>query len=168
MKITFRLLLISSAFFIITSCSKDDDKHRILGTWKLTTWTVDIPFDLDNDMVSSSNFLDKTACAVSETLIFDNNGIVTANDTFNPEIIISLKDDTSGVYDVEEICAEGTIGFSVSYVKVNSQSVEFNNTVAVLSDKRLTIVYENAVKIYNESLTEVIEKKDLTLVYSKK
>lgn len=168
MKIILRLLCLSIVFFIITSCSKDDVKDPVLGTWELTTWTVDISFDLDNDMVSSPNFLDKTACPVNETLSFESNGILTADDTFNPEITISLKDDTSDVYYVDEICADGQIGFSASFVQVDSQRVEFNNTIGVLANKKLTIVYENAVKIYNESLTEVIENKDLTLVYTKK
>ena len=168
MKITFRLLFLSLFFLTLLSCSQDEDKRPIIGTWKLVTWTVDIPFDLDNDNLTSSNFLDKTACNVNETLSFDDNGNVSSSDTFNPEITIRLKDGTSDVYFVNEVCAEGSIGFSTSYIQVNNQNVELNGAVGIVANKILTLVYVNAVKIYNEALTEVIATKDLTLVYMKK
>ena len=168
MKITLRLLFFSFCFIICLSCSKDNVENPVIGNWELTTWTVDIPFDLDNDMASSTNFLDKTACNVNETLSFDDNGNVSSSDTFNPEITIRLKDGTSDVYFVNEVCAEGSIGFSTSYIQVNNQNVELNGAVGIVANKKLTLVYVNAVKIYNEALTEVIATKDLTLVYMKK
>ena len=168
MKIILRLLFLSTCFTLILSCSKDDPKNPVVGNWKLLTWTVDIPFNLDNNEVSSLNFLDKTACSVNETLTFDKNGIATSHDTFNPEDTIRLKDGTSDVYFIEEICAEGSIGFSTEYTKVSEQHIELNGVVGVLQDERLTFVYVNAIKIYNEALTEVIQSKDLTLVYTKK
>lgn len=168
MKITFRLLFYSFCFIICSSCSNDDAKHPVIGDWELIIWTVDIPFDLENDLVPTSNFLDTTACSVNEILTFDNNGIVTSDDTFNPEITISLKDGTSDVYFVNEVCAEGIIGFSTSFIQVNNQNVELNGAVGIVTSEKLTLVYKDAIEIYNEALTEVIESKDLTLVYMKK
>ncbi len=168
MKINLRLLFISVCFLVSLSCSNDDFTNPVIGHWELVTWSVDIPFELDNDMISSSNYLDKTACNVNETLTFDKNGTVTSRDTFNPEITISLKEDTSDIYIVEEICAEGSIGFSTSYAQVNNQNIELNGAVGLVETKKLTLVYPNAIKIYNEALTDVIENKNLTLVYLRK
>ena len=168
MNITFRLLFLSIWIIIFTSCNNDDDKNHILGNWELMSWTAEIPFDLHNDKAPSLNLLDKTSCRVNETLTFDKNGVVSSDDTFNPKITISLKGGTSDVYFVEEICAEGSIGFSTSYVKDNNQNIEFNNAVGNVESNKLTLVYDDAIKIYNEELTEVIDRKDLTLVYRKK
>lgn len=168
MKITLRLLLISVCFIICSSCSKDEVKAPVVGVWELVGWTVDIPFELDDNIISSSNFLDKTVCEVNEILVFDSNGNVTSHDTFSPKITISLKDGTSDVYFVEEVCAEGSIGFSTSYLQVDHQSIELNGATGFFTAKELNLVYSNAVEIYNEARTEVIENKNLTLTYLKR
>ena len=149
-----------------SSCSNNDDKSAVIGTWKLVTWTADVPFDFDSKM--TSNFLDKTACNVNETLAFDKKGIVTSNDTFNPEITISLKDGTSDVYFVEEICGEGSISFATSYTLVDKMTIGINGALGSVENKELTFVYSGGIKIYNEALTDVIDLKDLTLIYLKK
>ena len=168
MTITFRILFISIFFLICASCSSDQSKNPVVGNWKLVMWTVGIPLNLGNEQVSSLNLLDQTACNVNETLSFDNNGIATSNNTFNPEITIRLKTGTSDVYFVEEICDEGSIGFSTSYVQIDNQNIELNGALGMVEDNRLTLIYADAIKIFNEDLTEVIESKDLTLIYAKK
>ena len=168
MKIILRLLIISVCFIVCSSCSKDDDDNPIVGNWDLVNWSVGIPFDIDQNISPSSNFLEHTSCAINETVTFDDKGTVIGKDTFNPEITISLKDNTSDVFFVEEICAEGSIGFSTSYVEDDNKNIDFNGATGSLSNQKLTLVYANAVKIYNEALTEVIDTKDLTLVYLKK
>ena len=168
MKISFRILFISVCFIIYTSCAGDGSKNPIHGDWELIAWNVGIPFDLNNDVAPSLNLLDKTTCDVNETLTFDKNGTVTSDNTFSPEITISLKDSTSDVYFFKEICADGSIGFSTSYTQVNNQSVELNGATGTVESQKLTLVYTDAVKIYNEALTEVIDSKNLTLVYAKK
>lgn len=168
MTILSRLLALSFGFIIFSSCSNQDDKNAMVGNWKLIAWTVGIPFDLDAEVTPSSNFLDKTACKVNEILTFSINGIVTSNDTFNPEITIRLKDGSSNIYLVKEMCAEGSIGFSTSYDTVDKNHIELNGAVGIVKSNKLTLVYIDAFKVYNEALTEVIDHKDLTLVYVKK
>lgn len=168
MKITFRVLFIAICFIIYSSCTKDKDKNPVHGRWELIGWNVGVPFDLNNEISPSLNLLDKTTCNVNETLTFDRNGTVTADDTFNPEITISLKDGTSDVYLFSETCAEGSIGFSTSYTQVNNQNVELNGATGTVASQKLTLVYKDAVNIYNEALTDVVDSKDLTLIYVKK
>lgn len=168
MKITFRLLFLSICLIISSSCSNDDDKKPVVGNWKLTTWTVDIMFDLDDDIAPSSNFLNKTICNVNETLTFDKNGIVTSNESFNSDVTISLKDGTADGYIIKEVCSEGSVGFATSYNQVDKHKVELNGAVGIVENQKLTLVYADAVKIYNEALSQVIDTKDLTLVYVKK
>lgn len=168
MKKSLCLLFLSVCFFVCSACSKDDVKNPIIGNWKLTAWSIEIPFNLNNDATFSTNLLDETTCEVNEILRFDTNGLVTSNDTFNPELKVRLKDGTSDVYMITETCAEGAIGFATEYNQVNDQSIGFNGVVAVVTGSKLTVVYEGAIKVYNEALTEIIATKDLTLVYEKK
>lgn len=134
----------------------------------MTTWTVGIPMDLKPSKESTTNLLDQTSCEVNEILSFDNNGIVTSEDTFSPKITVRLKDGASAEYIIEEVCAEGVIGYTTEYSQVANGEVQFNNTVGVMVNNQLTVIYKNAVKVYNEALTEVVESKDLTLIYTKK
>ncbi|WP_027124790.1 hypothetical protein [Gelidibacter mesophilus] len=167
MKISVHLLFLSFCFLLCSGCSDKEVASPVIGSWKLTTWTVGIPMDLKNHSVYSTNLLDQTTCHVNEVLSFDSNGTITSADTFNPEITISLKDGTSDDYIVKEMCADGSIGFTADYMAVDDDKVEFNNVMGILENEKLTVVYESAVKIYNEGLTEIIDLKDLTLVYEK-
>lgn len=167
MKTMLRLLFISLSF-ILFSISKVHVENPIIGGWQLTTWTLGIPIDLNGTMKFSTNLLDQTSCAVNEILNFDNNGIVTSQDTFSPKITVRLKDGSSDGYILEEVCAEGSIGYATEYSRDTNAKVLFNNTVGIVTNNELTVVYKNAVKVYNQALTEVIERKDLKLVYTKK
>ncbi|RXJ50122.1 hypothetical protein [Gelidibacter gilvus] len=168
MKTSLRLLFLTVSFVILVSISKDDVKNPVIGGWQLTTWTVGIPIDLKASKHVTTNLLDQTSCTVNETLSFDKDGIVISEDSFSPKITIRLKDGSSDVYIVEEVCAEGVIGFATDYSQETNGEVQFNGTIGIVSNNRLTVVYKEAIKIYNEALTEVIESKDLTLVYTKK
>lgn len=168
MKIIFRLLFITACFILSSGCSDNNNKNPIVGTWELVSWTVDIPFEIENKVTTNLNFLEKTTCKVNETLTFDHLGNVTSEDTFSPKITIRLKDDLSNNYIIDEICAEGIIGFSTEYLQIDDKNIEFNGAEGVFTARELTLVYANAIKIYNEALTEIIDNKDLTLVYSKK
>lgn len=168
MKTSLRLLFISLSFILFLSISKEDVNDPLFGGWQLTTWTVGIPIDLNDTMQFTTNLLDQTSCEVNEVLSFDNNGIVTSEDTFSPQITVRLKDGASDEYLVEEVCAEGVIGYATDYLQDANGEVHFNNILGVVVNNQLTVIYKNAVKIYNEALTEVIESKDLTLVYTKK
>lgn len=168
MKISPYLFFLSVFFFVCSACSKDDVTDPIVGDWQLTSWTIGVPFVLSDDTTFYTNLLDETKCEVNETLSFDKNGVVTSDDTFNPQVKVSLMDGTSDTYILAETCAEGTIGFTTEYTHINDQSIGFNQVVGIMSGKQLTVVYKDAIKVYSEALTEVIETKDLTLVYEKK
>ncbi|OEK07622.1 hypothetical protein A8C32_17655 [Flavivirga aquatica] len=149
---------------IWVSCSSEDD--NIIGVWKLTTWSVDIPVDLNKDGATTTNLLDEVTCVNNETLVFDKRGIVASNETFNPEIDIVLLDKTDNEYFFNVICPEGVIGTASSYTKEGDR-VMINDRMASLNGNKLIRVFKNAHKIYNEDLTEVIATKDLTLIYTK-
>lgn len=168
MKSSFRLFILSIIFIILLSSSKEKINNPLIGGWELTTWTVDLPVNLIDSKYITTNLLDQTSCEVLELLSFDNDGIVTSQNTFSPKITIRLKEGTSDVYMFEEVCAEGQIGYATAYARDANGNVQFNNIVGVVVNRELTVIYKNAIKIYNEALTEELETKDLTLVYTKK
>ncbi|WP_299390427.1 hypothetical protein [uncultured Gelidibacter sp.] len=167
MKKSFFLLLISTCFLVFSSCSNDDASNPVIGSWKLITWSIAIPVDLNSDSKFSTNLLDEIACDANEILSFDAHGLAYSSNTFNPELSISLKDDTSDEYIIDVTCDEGSIGFATEYAQIGQESVSFNDAVGVVSGSRLSIVYPNAIKVYNETFTEVVETKNLTLIYEK-
>lgn len=167
-RFTLTLCLIVFIAFLF-SCSEDDaNDDSVVGTWELTTWTIEIPIDLNSDTLTSTNLLDEAICDNNERLIFDANGTVSSNATYNPQITVSLIDGTTDVYIFNVVCdMEGIIGTAGEYSQNNNSVTLFDKT-AVITGNQLTIVYEDAIDIYNEELTEVMITKNLTLVYTKK
>lgn len=165
-KIVLVLVVIFLVFF--TSCSIEPiEDVSFEGTWKLTAWSVNIPVDLNNDVISSTNLLDEIDCVINETLVFDNDGIVVSNLTFNPKVNISLINSETNSYEFSVECdTEGVIATASSYTKSNN-TIIINNRVSHIDDNELTMVFENAIEVYNEDFTAVIAIKDLTLVYTK-
>ncbi|NMH86676.1 hypothetical protein [Flavivirga algicola] len=152
----------------LVSCSDDDnDVVSVVGTWKLTAWEVADGLDINDDGTASSNILDEITCPNNETLIFEANGVVTSNKTFNPDLDIALKQGTSDEYTFNVTCDnQGVIGFATTYSQ-NMDAVIFNDNESIIIDNQLLRVVKESIKIYNEDFTEVITTKDLTLVYTK-
>ncbi|OMP31248.1 hypothetical protein [Mangrovimonas sp. DI 80] len=153
------------------ACSEDSSsKNALVGKWKLTSWSAEVPMDLNNDGLANVNLLKEITCSNKETLSFDVHGIVSSEDTFNPTVMISEVNGGGGnAYAVQVECAEGIIGFATDYAfdSTNGTVQIGENTVATLNGGELTIVYGNAIEIYNTELAEVVGTKDLTKVYTK-
>lgn len=167
MKTSLFLLCLVCSFFVILGCSEDDVRNPVVGSWELKSYSIHIPVDLNGDGIYSTNLLDETRCGSKEILSFDTNGIVASNNTFNPKLQIALLEDTSDEYLVDEICAEGTLGYAAEYNQIGDESISYNDNIGTVKGKRLSLVYKNAIKIYNADFTEVIATKDLFVVYQK-
>jgi hypothetical protein len=151
-----------------TSCSKDDEEvndSSVVGTWKLTGYDIGFSADINNDGTKDFNILNEIDCVVNEELVFKTNGTVISKDSFHHIIDIS-KSDPSGAYVFNVECSEGYISFATSYIQTNNM-VEFNDVVSIISNGQFTRVFENAVEIYNEDFTEIVDIKNLTLTYTK-
>jgi hypothetical protein len=158
-------------FVFLTACSNDDSSDfnaiSVIGTWELTTWTIQTPINLNNDAIFSTNLLDEAPCDNNEILIFDVDGTVSSNMTYNPQVTISLLSNALDDYVFIVSCdMQGSIGTAGSYTQ-NNNLVNLFNTTAVIDGNQLTLIYEDAIDIYNEDFTEISFSKDLTLVYTK-
>lgn len=162
--------IISSAYIAIllvfTSCATEPIEETIDSTWRLTAWNLDIPMDLNGDGVFSLNLLDEITCSSDEELVFNNQGAVISNNTFNPQVNV-VFDKFSKDYQVNVECdTEGSIGMATNYM-LSGDKIIFNNKAATIKGDELIMVFKEAVNVYNQDLTQVIEEKDITLVYRK-
>ena len=163
-RIISALVLVALA---LVGCSSDADDDAINGVWVLTEWNITNGFDINNDGVVNINILNEIACVNNETLVFDTNGVVTSNNTFNPSINIALANGTSNNYLFNVECdQEGVVSFASNFT-TNGNVVLINDAVATLNRNKLSRVFINAIKIYNENFTQVFATRDLTLVYTK-
>ncbi len=167
------LLNLCIAFVLVcfTSCSTDDmqdsNNSSITGVWKLTAWNIDGGFDINNDGTVSTNLLNEIDCSRNETLFFDNDGVVSLNTTFNPDINIALLNEATSEYSFNVACdTEGVISLATSYT-VNDSMIMIGESEAQIDGNQIFLVFQDRIKIYNEDFTQVLETKDLTLVYNK-
>ena len=162
------LLIISFVSLFFVACSTDnDDSMSVEGVWKLTEYNVSDGFDINGDGIKSTNLLDEIDCENNEFLTFESNGVMSSNLSFNPNILIALLDGTTDDYTFNVACdEEGVIGFAANYTQ-KGETIIYNNHNASIIGNQLYVAFKKAVKIYNESFTEVVKAKDLTLVYTK-
>lgn len=168
MKTISSFILPIIACFLTVSCSKDKTEElSVVGSWKLSSWSVGIPLDLDRDGVASSNLLNESTCVNNEILTFEENGVVTANSSYNPNVVISLSGEVDEMYVFDVQCdTSGSIGSSGTFIQ-NGTIISVFESTGNFSNNKLTIIYENAINVYNEDVTEIVEIRDLTLVYTR-
>lgn len=169
-KIIFNLLAIL-ILVCYTSCSSEDnqetDSNPLTGVWELTAWNIDGGFDINNDGTVNTNLLNEIDCARNETLFFDDNGVVSLNTTFNPDLDIILLDPLLNLYSFNVTCdTEGIISLATSYTR-SGEIIYVGEIEAYYDGTEISIVFEDRLEVYNADLSEIVETKDLTLVYQK-
>lgn len=168
-KLLFTLLTLCILAF--TSCSSEDienpNNSSIVGVWELTAWNVVNGFDFNNDGIISTNLLNEINCTKEETLVFEANSVVSLNTTFKPDIEIAQSNSINSEYSFNINCdTDGVVSLATSYT-FDGNNIVFGETIASIDGNQITIVFMDTIEIYNEDVTEVIETRDLTLVYTK-
>lgn len=136
------------------------------GEWILSEYNVAAGFDINKDGEKNVNLLKELDCLNNEILIFETTGTVSAVSSFNPDIHISLAQDTNEyIFDVS--CDnEGIIGWATSFSQ-NGETISYNNATATVINEELHVVFKNAFNIYDINNTQVIETYDVIMVYTK-
>lgn len=165
-----RIIILTCLALFSLSCSNDDsdelvDEPSVVGVWKLTGYDVGFLVDINDDNVKNSDIIKEIGCDVNEEIVFKTDGTLAANDTFHHAVNI-YKSDLNGNYNIIIECVEGYTSFATPYIYEND-TVEFHDVVSVISNNQFDRVFENAIEIYNEDFTEIIEFRDLTLTYTR-
>jgi len=163
MKKIVSMTFICCFLVLTTSCSKDDTGNNtsLNGTWRLTSYEIGFSADVNKDGAKNLNVLEEIDCDVNETLTFESNNQLTSEDSFNHVINIS-KSNLNNDYVFDVLCAEGYVSFAET-LETEERSVLESSIVG----NQLTRVFENAIEIYNEDFTEIIEFKNLKMGYTK-
>lgn len=160
-------LVICLLLLSLASCTKDADDNVISGTWVLTEWQVETGFDMNSDGVANTNILNEIDCINNETLVFETKGVVISNNTFNPDISIALKNGTLNDYIFNITCDdEGVISYATPF-DVNGNTILIGESIATLNGHKLTRVFVDAIKIYNQDFTQILRTENLIMVYTK-
>ncbi len=158
----FRQITIVLLILLAFGCAKDKDP--LMGEWKLTSWFAGIPIDLNNDNILSTNLLKETDCPNKEILTVKRDSTISSVDTFNP--IVNVKK-TDTIYNLEVECSKGTIGFATSFKKHLYKLHLDSGGEFVFKNDKLVRVFKGAIKVYDSTNVNVIEKHDLVLTYKK-
>ena len=164
LKISIVFIFLSCCLFL--GCSGDQSNNQHIGTWELVSYSVGISADLNNDNIANENLLKEFGCENLETMVFEDE-VVSNNKSFNPEVKITLVNAENNEYAFSVKCDnEGFIGFASDYLK-QGDTITIQNKVSILKDDTLTRVLSGNIEVYNAAGTEIIERRDLTLVYKK-
>ena len=163
-----RILVVFFISVLTWSCTNElYESASVEGVWELTAYNVESEFDINADGLKSTNLLNEIECANNETLTFDSNGTVSSNGTFNPFSQIALLDAGTMAYTFNVECdTEGVIGFAAGYTQ-NGETITYNNHNAIIKNHQLYVVFIDAIEIFSKDYKEVVEKQDLTLVYTR-
>lgn len=152
-------------FMLFTGFSCNDDANPILGDWVLSSWSIGVQMDVNNDKVTSQNLIDEATCDNQEVLSVKVNKTIGAVNTFSPTVKVSK---INSVYKFNVQCANGGLGFASSYKQVDNKLKLDDGSEFLIQNQNLVRVFKDAITVYNEDFSQVIETKDLTLIYTKK
>ncbi|NRA91273.1 MAG: hypothetical protein HRU26_01075 [Psychroserpens sp.] len=153
-------------------CGDDNQQQEssVVGTWLLTAWIGEEPFDLNNDGTGSINFLDEMECYENETLVFsaDNTVVNTSTSFADIEFIIEVGTTNSVVWTVDCIeeteITNGTWSQSGNIVSISDQ---FGDTDWTLNGNELSIFVPEGFVSFNSDDFSVTTIQDLTFIYTK-
>ncbi|NND62190.1 MAG: DUF5004 domain-containing protein [Flavobacteriaceae bacterium] len=93
----------------IMSCSSDDEGNteiNIEGNWKLTSFTSENNYDINEDGSASNNILIETACYENETIDFNSDGSGTVTSRSYADITLNLVTGSSTEYEYSVECVD--------------------------------------------------------------
>ena len=164
-KLSFSIVLI----ILLYGCSsKKKQDNNLIGAWQLSEWHIDQGFDINGDGVKSANLLKEIHCPNKEVLIFEPHNVVLFNATFNPIINVLSTVNAPSTYDFNVDCDEqGGISHATSY-SFEGGHLRLGDKDVKLENNKISIIYKDKIKVYSQDSTEVIETKDLIVIYTKR
>jgi len=168
-------LIILIIAITISSCSVDDNSKTkvsgLEGTYRLTSYTVENPYDLNADGTATTNIIAETNCFNNNLFIFDvDNRGESQNAT---KLDIDLEPNSNNQYEYSLNCIDTPDNTAFFYniedkiVRVTSSGNTIDGT---LSDDDSTITFNIAngltlpVEDGNGGVTETMQ--DIVLVYT--
>lgn len=95
----------------------EPDVFNVVGDWKLIVWQSDIPRDIDNDGIETSDYLTEIDCFDNETASFnpDGTGTLYYRESMEVEVSSPTNDPSDLVYTIE--CFEDVRTFDFTWIQ---------------------------------------------------
>jgi len=157
------------SFIAFTSCSTEaiDETSTILGQWKLTSWKVNSPIDLNNDGVFNSEF--SAGCLSDSNISFidASNGTIfySSSVTYNTRM-----ENGQQVLMISCSTRDDIIPSLVSYTINNNSIIVSNNEeefVLTLNDNKLSMHVPNGFVAKDIETLETTITRDITYVFTR-
>lgn len=154
--------------FLLFNCSSDNEngdneqENNIVGVYKISSYTLDNSFDINQDGISSHDFIAETNCFENETFVLNKNGIGEKINGSRLEFLVANPND----YTMECLTnthAE-TITWSLEDNALTIQSV-YQEFVATFDGNTITVSANEDILVqalFGDSFTA-----NKTIVYTK-
>lgn len=171
MKKIFGLLILVIA---MAACSSDDDNNGngLEGTWKMTAFSTQNPYDLNGDGTASQDLMAETSCYQNELMRFNGDG--TGKVTSSSEAIINfdLIVGTTNEYEYSTECVAQIENRAFTYVQSGDEvtlSYDGFPSTGTLSNNTLTFIIPSGFFIEAEDPNSgiITVNEDVTIVYTK-
>ncbi|HPF10388.1 MAG TPA: lipocalin family protein [Flavobacteriaceae bacterium] len=170
-----KLILIVLAVTLVLGCSKDDDNKSsgttLEGTWKLTSFTVETAYDLNEDGTATNDVMAETNCYQNETIEFESNNSGTLVSRSYADISLDLVIGTTNDYEYTVTCVQQNDETAFTWSKSgNSVTITVSGVpfTATLSGNTLTLVIPQGytVEVEQGNGTAFVTE-DITYVFTK-
>ena len=167
-----KIFLLAFSSIALLSCGSDDEatpNNSLQGTWKVTSFTTNVPVDFNNDGVSSTNFLTESGCYDNSTLLFGNNNEVTAAfQDLDVTLDINFENPEASIYEINCLPSAAVAGTWTQNNNSVTVTIDGEPAIMILNGNTLTAVFNEFVDIETFDGTETVyEVTGATLVFTK-
>lgn len=167
-----KIFLIAFSSIALFSCGSDDEattNTSLIGTWKVTSFTTNVPVDFNNDGVSSTNFITESGCYNNSNLLFAANSVATAAfQDLDVTLDIDFVNPENSVYTIDCLPGAPIVGSWAQAGNSITVTIDGEPAVMTLNGNTLTAVFPEFVDVetYN-GVETVYETTGATLVFTK-
>ncbi len=168
-------LLFSVLSVFLFSCASDDDvapETGLAGTWKMTSYEVENPYDFNGDGTASRNLITETNCYQNETIQLNADGSALAISTSYLTVVANLVAGTTDEFTYTLNCETETEAFPTTW-SLNNTALSFQEddgfTVTATLDfsNQFSFTIPQGFEIYTGTGFNVVTEEDITVIYTK-
>lgn len=169
-----RKIFVLALSIMLMACSSDDDSGSstvaLEGTWRLTSITLENPYDFNNDGNATRDLMDETDCYQNELMTFHEEGTGVVNSTSYVDIIAEVVVGSTDTFTYTIDCVSDIEVFPIVWsrsgntVTISDEGLAFT---ATLSGDELRLFVPEGLDIYADDEFTIQSTSDLEFIYTK-
>lgn len=132
--------IIIFSFLFLLACDSENADTPVLGTWLLTEFRTNTPYDINNDGIATTNFKEESNCFNDTQLIFDSFGTVTF--AFEEASIFISPSSPQNDPNYTVSCSDGFEDFTIYFQNGN------NVTLGTIDDRIDATIEGNTMRMF--------------------